>query len=329
MAVANSLVQKKEKPKFSVAIQSEGYKKLINNTLGNPKKAEKFIAAISSAVAVNPQLQDCDAGSILAAALLGESLGLSPSPQLGHYYMVPFNNKDKGKVASFILGWKGYLQLAIRSGYYKKINVLAIKEGELINFNPLEEEIEVKLIEDEEERENAKTIGYYAMFEYLNGFRKAMYWSKAKMEKHADTYSAAFSLNKYRELLAGKIPQSEMWKYSSFWYKQFDDMAFKTMLRQLISKWGIMSIELQKAYEADVEADRVEAEMVDVTATEEFFMQTEKPEEPKPPTNKDEKPSKSSKKDKQEVIDVEVSEEELEKELEEVFGSEQESFFEE
>lgn len=273
MSVQNSLVQKKQPAKFSVAIQSDGYKKLINSTLGDPKKAERFVAAVSSAVAVNPALQECEAGSILSSALLGESLNLSPSPQLGQYYMVPFENKKKAcKEAQFILGWKGYLQLAIRSGQYKKINVLAIKENELINYNPLEEEIEVKLIEDEEARENATTIGYYAMFEYLNGFRKTIYWSKSKMEKHADTYSKAFSLEKYRLLQTGKIPQNDLWKYSSFWYKSFDDMAFKTMLRQLISKWGIMSIELQKAFEADIQSEQKEnAEFVENETIDNFF----------------------------------------------------------
>ena len=87
--------QLQTKPKFSLAIQSEGYKKLINNTLGDPKRASKFIASISSAVAVNPSLQKCDAGSILAAALLGEALNLSPSPQLGQYYLVPYDKKEK------------------------------------------------------------------------------------------------------------------------------------------------------------------------------------------------------------------------------------------
>lgn len=319
MAVTNSLVKKAQKPKFSVAIQSDAYKNLINNTLGNPKKVERFVAAVSSAVAVNPVLQECDAGSIVSAALLGETLNLSPSPQLGHYYMVPFNDKDKGKVASFILGWKGYLQLAIRSGQYKKINVLAIKEGELISFNPLEEEIEVKLIEDEEQRENANTIGYYAMFEYLNGFRKAMYWSKPKMEKHADTYSKAFNLQKYRDLQAGKIPQGELWKYSSFWYKDFDGMAFKTMLRQLISKWGIMSIDLQKAFEADIEAEQKEsAEFVENETVDNFF-DDETPEEVK----QDEviqPDKKSTKKDKDKAVDV------SEEEIDEIFG--QADFFE-
>ena len=92
--MGNELATKK--PAFSVAIQSDTYKKLINNTLGNPEKAERFIAAISSAVAVNEDLKTCDAGTILAAALLGESLNLSPSPQLGQYYMVGFNNTKKG-----------------------------------------------------------------------------------------------------------------------------------------------------------------------------------------------------------------------------------------
>lgn len=146
---------------------------------------------------------------------------------------------------------KGYIQLAIRSGQYRKINVLPIKEGELVSFDPMTEEIEVNLIEDDELREQTPTMGYYAMFEYTNGFRKAMYWSYKKMLDHADKYSKAFSKKSYEDLKAGKIPQSEMWKYSSFYYKDFDSMAMKNMLRQLISKWGIMSIEMQQAIEYD------------------------------------------------------------------------------
>ena len=192
----------------------------------------RFAGAVNN----NPALQECTNQSILAAALLGESLKLSPSPQLGQYYMVPFNDKNKGKVAQFQLGYKGYIQLAIRSGQYKKLNVLAIKEGELIHFDPLNEEIEVKLIEDEEAREQAPTIGYYAMFEYVNGFRKAMYWSKKKMEAHALKYSMGYRAK----------------KGYTFWEKDFDGMAFKTMLRQLISKWGIMSIEMQTAIDGDM-----------------------------------------------------------------------------
>lgn len=153
--------------------------------------------------------------------------------------MVPFNDSKRGcKVAQFQIGYKGYIQLAIRSGQYKKLNVLAIKEGELVNYNPLDEDIEVRLIENEEEREKAETIGYYAMFEYLNGFKKTLYWSKAKMEAHALKYSMGYRAK----------------KDYTFWEKDFDGMAYKTMLRQLISKWGIMSVDLtmQKALESDM-----------------------------------------------------------------------------
>lgn len=240
------------KPAFSTFMTSNTVQKRIGAMVsgdGGPR----FISSVVSAVSVNPALAECDYGTILSAALLGESLKLSPSPQLGQYYMVPFNDKKRGnKVAQFQLGYKGYIQLAIRSGQYKKLNVLAIKEGELVSFDPLNEEIVVDLIQDEAKRELAPTIGYYAMFEYTNGFRKAMYWSREKMMAHADRYSMAFNAAKYRDLIAGKIPQSEMWKYSSFWYKDFDGMAYKTMLRQLISKWGIMSIDLQTALNKDM-----------------------------------------------------------------------------
>jgi recombination protein RecT len=241
-----------QKPKFSVAINTPGYQKLINNTLGDPDRAKRFVAAITSAVAVNPLLQDCEAHTILAGALLGESLNLSPSPQLGQYYLVPFNdNKTGTKNAQFILGYKGYIQLAIRSGQYKKINVIEIKEGELKRFDPLNEELEVELIDDWDKREKTATIGYYAMFEYTNGFRKAMYWSREKMMSHADTYSKAFSRTAYEKIKNGEIADKDLWKYSSFWYKNFDDMAKKTLLRQIISHWGVMSIEMQSAFERD------------------------------------------------------------------------------
>lgn len=129
-----------KKPAFSMMINSKGYQKLINNTLGDPNRSKRFVASITSAVAVNPALQECEAGSILAGALLGESLNLSPSPQLGQFYLVPFNDKKAGvKKAQFILGYKGYLQLVMRSGQVKKINAVEIKAGELIKFPNLKE----------------------------------------------------------------------------------------------------------------------------------------------------------------------------------------------
>lgn len=241
-----------QKPKFSVMITTQSYQNLINNTLRDPDRARSFTASITSAVAVNPALQECDAGTILAGALLGESLKLSPSPQLGQYYLVPFKNKRQQTVtAQFVLGYKGYIQLALRSGQYKDLDVMVIKQGEYNGKDPETGKARFKFIEDDDVRDALPTVGYMAFFEYLNGFRKVIYWSKEKMMTHADTYSPSFSRKGYEDLLAGKVPQSEMWRYSSFWYKNFDDMAKKTMLRQLISRWGVMSVDMQAALEHD------------------------------------------------------------------------------
>lgn len=295
MAVNNSLARQDQSMKLSVYLQNDAVKKQINQVVGG-KNGTRFISSIVSAVQSTPALQECTSPSIVNAALLGEALNLSPSPQLGQFYMVPFDNKKKGcKEAQFQLGYKGYIQLAIRSGYYKKLNVLAIKEGELVRYDPLDEEVEVNLIEDDILREEAPTMGYFAMFEYENGFRKTLYWSKKKMLAHAEKYSFAFYKNggaKSLELLEqGKIPEKDMWKYSSFWFKDFDGMALKTMLRQLISKWGIMSIDLQNAIDKDMAVihedgkteyvDAVKAEDDGVVADQELNeVQEDQPAEP-------------------------------------------------
>lgn len=295
MVVQNSLARQDQSMKLSVYLQNDAVKKQINQVVGG-KNGTRFISSIVSAVQSTPALQECTSPSIVNAALLGEALNLSPSPQLGQFYMVPFDNKKKGcKEAQFQLGYKGYIQLAIRSGYYKKLNVLAIKEGELVRYDPLDEEVEVNLIDDDILREEAPTMGYFAMFEYENGFRKTLYWSKKKMLAHAEKYSFAFYKNggaKSLELLEqGKIPEKDMWKYSSFWFKDFDGMALKTMLRQLISKWGIMSIDLQNAIDKDMAVihedgkteyvDAVKAEDDGVVADQELNeVQEDQPAEP-------------------------------------------------
>jgi len=285
MAVQNSLAKRPTKTGLTAYLTRDAVKRQINSVVGG-KNGTRFISSIVSAVQTTPALQDCTNPSILSAALLGEALNLSPSPQLGQFYMVPFDNKKKGvKEAQFQLGYKGYIQLAVRSGYYKRLNVMAIKEGELVRYDPLNEEIEVNLIEDDIVREETPTTGYFAMFEYENGFKKTMYWSKQKMLSHADKYSQAFHMNavesdnprrqrvSYEDYLKGNYPKSDEWKYSSFWYKDFDGMAMKTMLRQLISKWGIMSIDLQTAVDKDMavihedgSAEYVENEQEDVNA---------------------------------------------------------------
>lgn len=281
---------------FSQAMQTEKYKKLINNTLGDPVRAARFAANITSAVAVNPTLQECDAGTILAGALLGESLLLQPSPQLGQFYLVPFESKAKrdrqGNVikpaclkAQFVLGYKGYIQLALRTGQYKRLNVLEVKSGELGGWDPFEERFhEMHFIEDFEKRAAMPTVGYIAHFEYINGFQKTLYWTADQMMSYADKYSPAFSAAAYKKLLNGEIPQNELWKYSSFWYKDFDGMAKKTMLRQLISKWGIMTAEMTMAYERDghvMMPDTASGDLLpEVTDTPELSQQDEQ-EQPK------------------------------------------------
>ena len=140
---------------------------------------------------------------------------------------MPFNDRKNGrKVATFVLGYRGYIQLAIRSGQYKKLIVTEIKDGELIGWDPLTEDIEIKPILDEERRKVTETIGYYAMFRYINGFEKVIYWPKEKMKAHALQYSAGY---------ANDIKRG--WT-NTFWSKDFDSMAKKTMLRQLIIYFG-------------------------------------------------------------------------------------------
>ena len=288
MAVNNTLAARPNRVGLTAYLTQDAVKDQIAKVVGG-KDGQRFITAIISAVNTNSQLQQCTNPSILSAALLGESLKLSPSATLGHYYMVPYKDKEKGMVAQFQLGYKGYIQLAIRSGMYKKLNVLAIKEGELVRFDPLNEEIEVNLIQDEEARENAPTVGYYAMFEYSNGFRKAIYWSKTKMEKHALRYSQGYRSDKKNKT-----------EYT-FWSKDFDGMAYKTMLRQLISKWGIMSIDMQTAMEKDqaVIGEDGSANYVEMTE-ETSAVEVAPAPEPAPEPTPEPKPKKKAEKPKEE-----------------------------
>lgn len=236
-AKAPDALQKAKKVQFQAIIKNANVQQNIMSTLGDAAKAKTFTSSLISAVSTNPQLRECEGMSIISAALLGESLNLSPSPQLGQYYMVPFKDTKSGTTkATFQLGWKGYYQLALRSGQYRNIDAVSIKEGELDHYDPITGEISITAIDDPIERENAKTVGYYAYFELLNGFKKCIYWPREKMEAHALKYSMGYRAK----------------KGYTFWEKDFDAMALKTMYRQLISKYGIMSIEMQQAFVNDM-----------------------------------------------------------------------------
>ena len=182
------------------------------------------------------------------------------------------------KKAQFVLGYKGYIQLALRSGSYADLDVMEIHEGEYKGKNQFTGKPEFSFIEDDDQRDQLPVIGYMAYFEYLNGFRKTIYWSKAKMMHHADTYSPAYSAAAHKQILAGEIADKDMWKYSSFWYKDFDGMAKKTLLRQLISKWGIMSTEMQMAFSNDGSLSEVSSDSQEIVTTAEENLQLAKPE---------------------------------------------------
>ena len=243
--VNNITVTKPARPMtFSTFMSSDAVKQKVNEMIGG-KDGQSFITSIISAVSTNPELAKCEHSTILSAAMQGASLKLSPSNQLGHYYLVPYKEKIKGTkdyrmVAQFQMGYKGYIQLAMRSGQYRDLDVMDIRDGEYKGKDKYTGKPVIEFIEDDDAREELPIVGYFAYFELLNGFRKSLYWSKAKMEKHAVQYSKGY---------ASDIENGNQY---TFWSKDFDGMAFKTMLRQLLSKWAVMSIEMQTAMASDM-----------------------------------------------------------------------------
>lgn len=244
--MANELsTRTQQKTGIATYLGGEATRANIAGVIGK-ENVTRFVSSVVSAVQANPQLAACTNASIVSAALQGEALKLAPSPQLGHFYMTPYKTRKKvngewveSTEAQFQIGYKGYLQLAIRSGQYRSIVVSDVHSGE-IEFNPISEEIILTPIMDPEQREQAPIIGYYAMFELLNGFRKELYASRQSIEAHAKRYSASYRYD------------LESGKKSSIWSTNFDAMAKKTLIRQLIGKWGIMSVEMQQAYEKDM-----------------------------------------------------------------------------
>ena len=237
----NITVTKPARPMtFSTFMSSDAVKQKVNEMIGG-KDGQSFITSIISAVSTNPNLAKCEHSTILSAAMQGASLKLSPSNQLGHYYLVPYDdNKNHRVVAQFQMGYKGYIQLAMRSGQYRDLDVMDIRDGEYKGKDKYTGKPVIEFIEDDDAREELPIVGYFAYFELLNGFRKSLYWSKAKMEKHAMQYSKGY---------ASDVKKGNQY---TFWSKDFDGMAFKTMLRQLLSKWAVMSIEMQTAMASDM-----------------------------------------------------------------------------
>ena len=228
MAVAkNSLVASGnvgKNPPLSVALTSNGMQRMIGASFNGDKRAmTKFTSNLMSVYTANPLLKACEPVSIVAAGLQCAALNLSTSPALGEAWIIPYGDK-----ATFQIGKNGLVQLAIRSGQYLDID----------------------------QREKVPVIGYLAYFELLNGFKKSVYFSKEKMLGWAARYSQAFDaelFQKYQVYLeTGEgMTDGELRKCSSPWYNRFDSMGEKTVLKQLLTKWGIKSTELETALEND------------------------------------------------------------------------------
>ncbi len=215
-----------EKLKNILAAQSvrEQFESVLKENSG------AFVASIIDLYNTDRTLQMCDPKNVVMEALKAASLKLPINKQLGFAWIVPYRDGKTGQyIPTFQLGYKGYIQLCMRTGAYRYINADVVYEGELVKHDKLTGEIEI----DPTKRTSDKKIGYFAFIETLNGFRKTLYMTVEEVTKHAQQFSKSFNSK------------------NSVWASDFDAMALKTCLRLLLSKYGIMSVEMQRAYIED------------------------------------------------------------------------------
>lgn len=232
------------------AISSEKVKKKFTEVLG--QKAPQFLASLSNAVIGSAQLQKCDATSIMSAAFVAATYDLPIDSNLGFAAIVPYNNskwnpqtrqKESHMEAQFQIMYKGFIQLAIRSGYYKRMNYAVVYEDELKSYNPITGDI--VFVEDfsqctlRAQGVEETVAGYYARFELVTGYVQELFMSRQAVDNHAKKYSQAYRY----DLREGKK--------SSKWSTDFQSMALKTVIKQLLSKWGILSVDMQRAIQDD------------------------------------------------------------------------------
>ena len=247
-------VQQKNQPgplaQVKALLDNDNVKARFQDVLG--KKAPQFMASITNAVSASDSLKACSPNSIMAAAFVAASLDLPIDSNLGFAAIVPYkkNYKDKTTgqwqsktLASFQMQYKGFVQLAIRTGQYEKMNCSEVYEDEIVSYNPITGECEfVTDFRECHQRENGETdkvVGYYAWFRLTSGFTKELYMSKAEVINHAEKYSQSYRYDKEKN------------KQSSVWSTNFDAMAKKTVIKLLLSKWGILSVEMQQAISDD------------------------------------------------------------------------------
>ena len=220
---------------LSAVMDGEGYRKRFDELLG--KRSAQFVSSIISLVNATPELAKAAVEApqtIIVAGLKAAMMDLPVENSLGYAYIVPFKNsvKDaqgnytKRNEAAFILGWRGMLQLALRTGAYRTINVSDVREGELRSYNRLTEEVDIRWTEDEDERDKLPIVGWVGYYKLVNGSEKTIYMSRKAMEAHE------------RRNRKGQY-------MTKGWREDFDGMAMKTMYRKLLGKYGLMSIEYQ------------------------------------------------------------------------------------
>lgn len=225
--------------------------KTFNQTITNPatqkyldellhERKGQFVNNLTALVANKAELQECEPYTLMFAALKATALNLPIEPSLGMAHVIPFKNKKRGVTeAQFQLGYKGFQQLALRTGQYKTINTTEVREGELKRRNRLTGEIDFNFIEDDAKRLQTPVIGYVNYFKLLNGFESTFYMSRDEMEAHAMRYSQTYKST------IGYI------KEQSKWTTDFDAMAMKTVIKLNLSKNGVLSVELADAIRAD------------------------------------------------------------------------------
>lgn len=194
----------------------------------------EFINNLTAVVANDAKLQACEPVTLMYAALKATALRLPLDTNLGQAYIIPFkNNRERKTEAQFQIGWKGFIQLAIRSGQFQAINTTEIREGEFQGYNLMTGEVNVQAVPD---RENKPVIGYLAYFKLTNGFAKSLYMTAEEIEQHATRYSQSYR-GKYKD--------------SSLWATDKDAMAKKTVLKLLLNRFAPLSVDMQNAVAAD------------------------------------------------------------------------------
>ena len=237
------------KKPFSQIIAMPSYQTMLANAIQDQNRRQRFITTVISAVNATPALKNCTPDSIITAALQMESLGLPYG--MGDAYIIPYGDK-----ATFQIGARGYITLAMRSGAYQDIDTIEIREGEFKGRDKRSGKPLFEFVEDDDVREDLPIIGYLAHFTLLNGFQAQEYFSKYKMLKWADRYSQAFDIELYNRYVVYQetgegLTDKELRMCSSPWFETFDQMATKTTLKRLLSKKGILSVELVEAFKKD------------------------------------------------------------------------------